>query len=224
VKPPASVAADFDRIALALAAERAEWPLSPAERFVLRQIPAHARRALDVGCGDGRLTRAIAARGLTVLGVDVSPAMIGLARRRAGADPRLAFRVADVLTDAVPCGGFDLVVSVATVHHMPLDAVVPRLVAALAPGGTLVIQDLTTRRGWRGLPMNALAWCVRQTRRVRQGRAPSPRVAALYEAHGTDEAYLPASRVASVYRRLLDGARVSLHLEWRYTVVWRRAA
>src|SRR5687768_1520656 len=58
VKPGETVAADFDGIAAILERERPR-ELSRAERFILRHVPAKARRALDVGCGDGRLTQAI---------------------------------------------------------------------------------------------------------------------------------------------------------------------
>ena len=40
---------------------------------------------LDIGCGPGRLTVALAARGVPVLGVDVSPVAVRLTRRRGGA-------------------------------------------------------------------------------------------------------------------------------------------
>ncbi|MGW2616832.1 class I SAM-dependent methyltransferase [Streptomyces sp. NPDC001500] len=39
---------------------------------------------LDVGCGPGRLVAALSARGMTALGVDVSPAAVALTRRRGG--------------------------------------------------------------------------------------------------------------------------------------------
>ena len=75
-------------------------------------------RVLDVGCGDGFITRSIAAR-LTdgaVVGVDASPRMIEVARSRPdpdGAD--LRFEVCDVL--ALPFAAeFDLVVSFNVLH------------------------------------------------------------------------------------------------------------
>src|SRR5256885_2740449 len=216
----AAVAADFDRIAAALGADDRERTLTRAERWLLRQVPAHAKCALDVGCGDGLLTRALAARGISTLGIDASPGMIGLARRRAGNNPGIHYRVADIMTDGVPDGLFDLVVSVSAVHHMALDEVLPRLIAAVAPGGTLLIQDVTTRSGLRGLPLNALAWWARRLRVVTGAATPAKAVTVLYEAHGADEQYLNERDVELIYRRLLPGSRVELHLEWRYTVVW----
>jgi 2-polyprenyl-3-methyl-5-hydroxy-6-metoxy-1,4-benzoquinol methylase len=182
-------------------------------------VPAHAQRALDVGCGDGLLTRALAARGIATLGIDASPKMITLARARAGANPLLEYRLADAMTDPLPPSAFDLVVSVSMAHHAPLERVVPRLFAAVAPGGTLLIQDVTTRRGIRHLPVNALGWFARRLRLLSGAPKGSAAVAALYDAHGAGEEYLSASEVADAYRAVCPAARIYLHLEWRYTAV-----
>ena len=222
MKPMRAVVADFDRIADAIAADPRPDVLTSAERFLLRHVPAHAQRALDVGCGDGWLTRALAAHGIATLGIDASPRMIALARARAGAAPLIEYQVADVTTDALPPSAFDLVVSVSMAHHAPLERVVPLMAAAVAPGGTLLIQDVTTRRGVRHLPVNAVAWFAERLRLVPGAGRRRPTIAALYEAHGADERYLLASEVADVYAGILSGARVYLHLEWRYTAVWHR--
>jgi SAM-dependent methyltransferase len=222
MKPKSAVVADFDGIASALAARPRSDECSTAERFLLSRVPATAERALDVGCGDGRITRALADRGIHTVGLDISPGMIALARSRTrdAQHPLLEYRLGDIM--AAPLESYDLVISVSTAHHMPLAAFVQRLATALAPGGTLIIQDVTTRRGIRHLPVNALAWLARRLRLVPATDGGSPAIAALYEAHGSEEEYLQASDVASVYRAILPDARVDLHLEWRYTVVWQR--
>jgi 2-polyprenyl-3-methyl-5-hydroxy-6-metoxy-1,4-benzoquinol methylase len=222
MKSMPAVVADFDRIADALAADPRPDVLTSAERFLVRHVPAHARRALDVGCGGGALTRVLAARGIATLGIDASPRMVALACARAGANPLLEYRVGDVMTDPVPRSAFDLVVAVSMAHHAPLERLVPRLVAAVAPRGTLLIQDVTTRRGIRHLPLNALAWFARRLRLVPDADRRRSSIAALYDAHGVGEEYLLASEVAKVYAAILPGARVHLHFEWRYTAVWHR--
>jgi hypothetical protein len=47
-------------------------------------------------------------------------------------------------------------------------------------------------------------------------------VVGLYERHGEGEVYLRPGEVAPAYRALLPGARIEHHLDWRYSVVWRR--
>jgi SAM-dependent methyltransferase len=224
MKPLPAVVSDFDRIAEAMAADPRPDVFTAAERFLLRQVPADAKRALDAGCGDGALTRALAARGITTVGIDASPRMIALARERAGGSPLLEYRLGDILVDAPPPASFDLVVSIAMAHHAPLERVVNALVAAVAPGGTLLIQDVTTRRGIRHLPVNGIAWFARHLGLLPGVARRTAGVAALYEVHGADEVYLLQSEIADVYRTLLPGARVYHHLEWRYTAVWRSNA
>src|SRR5688500_9350343 len=112
MKPISEVAADFDAIAAALADGSAHETLTPAERALLGHVPADAKRAIDVGCGDGVITRALAGRGIDVLGIDVSPRMIELARARTDRSFAIEYRQADVLTADLPDAAFDLVVSV----------------------------------------------------------------------------------------------------------------
>lgn len=67
------IRSDFDAIAVALARTRARTLLTHSERALLRHTPLHARSAIDVGCGDGVVARALAQRGLRVTALDRSP-------------------------------------------------------------------------------------------------------------------------------------------------------
>ena len=222
IRPSRAVRLDFDRIALALEASGADDSIEPYERALLRRLPERMGAVLDIGCGDGALTRHVARRAQSVLAVDISPAMIRVARERSASHANIDYQVADVATMELPAAAFDVVLSVATLHHVsPLAPVVERLAAALRPGGLLIVQDLVDRHGTRHLPANALAWLARRLRGGRGARHDA--VASLYEKHGRTEHYLTPAEAARGWARLLPGSRVSQHLEWRYTVTWRRA-
>ena len=81
-------------------------------RFIERLLPRGS--VLDVGCGTGELTVAIAARGYRVVGLDRSHGMLEVFRGRAGR------WVVQGSSDALPfrSGSFDLVVTIATLHHV----------------------------------------------------------------------------------------------------------
>ena len=93
---------------------------------------------LDAGCGTGRVAIELARRGIDVVGVDLDPAMLEVARRKA---PELDWREANLAT--LDLGRrFDLVVMAGNVLVFVAPgteaAVVERTAAHLAPGGRLV--------------------------------------------------------------------------------------
>ena len=221
-----TVREDFDEIARALERLDADV-LEPYEEALLDLVPARGAHVLEVGCGHGALARRLARRAATVTGIDVSPEMIRVARARSGAHPNVQFHVADVTTMPLPAEQYDVVISAATLHHLPFEPTVRRLAAALRPGGRLIVQDLVDRSHWSYAAVNALGLSVRLLRRIgkilfRQprGRHGQREVAALYAAHGRGERYLTPRDAAAAFSRVLPGTRVTHHLEWRYTAVW----
>jgi cyclopropane fatty-acyl-phospholipid synthase-like methyltransferase len=120
---------------------------APTEE-VVRYVRSNAgdRCVLDLGCGDGRNSLFMAAAGYTVIAVDSSPAGIEKLTRMArarGLDERLAGVVADVRDLPFLPELFDLVVAVTIIDHLPdhdIDALLERMIGALKPGGSAVIQ------------------------------------------------------------------------------------
>ena len=83
----------------------AYWEYSP--RF-FELVPAAGRATLEIGCGEGRVARDLAARGHRVTGVDASPTLLEAARQaQADAD----FHVADAAALPFADASFDLVVA-----------------------------------------------------------------------------------------------------------------
>ena len=95
--------------------------------------PEPGERILDLGCGDGALTAAIAAAGAAVVGVDGSADMVRAARGRG-----LDAHIMDGQHLAFECA-FDAVFSNAALHWMlDADAVAAGVAKALVPGGRFV--------------------------------------------------------------------------------------
>lgn len=80
--------------------------------LMLSRLPAdlHGCRVLDAGCGAGQMTAELAARGADVLAVDISPALVEIARSRLPAEhaDRVAFASGDMTADH---GRFDYVIA-----------------------------------------------------------------------------------------------------------------
>jgi AcrR family transcriptional regulator/protein-L-isoaspartate O-methyltransferase len=106
--------------------------------------PQRDERWLDAACGPGVVSRALAPLAGAVHGVDLTPAMVELARREAAAAglENATFAVGDATALAVGDGTFDGALARFVVHHMPLPG---RLFAELArvvrPDGAVVLAD-----------------------------------------------------------------------------------
>lgn len=100
-------------------------------------------RVLDVGCGDGRITAAIAEQlpSGSILGIDPSPRMVQTAQTLTDPDsPRLRFAVGDVLAMSLR-DEFDVVVSFNALHWVPdQHAALSRIRTALHDSGWALLQ------------------------------------------------------------------------------------
>jgi ubiquinone/menaquinone biosynthesis C-methylase UbiE len=115
----ATIQADFDRLALLTGGS---WNHNNHyHRFLLRQVPQHCRNALEIGCGSGMFARLLAQKAEHVLALDLSPQMISLARKRSKQYTNIDFQVADVQSPEFSTEQFDCIVSIATLHHLPME-------------------------------------------------------------------------------------------------------
>ena len=112
------------------------YPRFHRDQF-LSLLPAPGRRTLDVGCGEGRLARDLAARGHRVLAIDASPTMVSLARAADAAIP-VCLGDAAALPLAAACA--DLVVhfmSLQDIDDMP--GAIAEAARVLVVGGRLCL-------------------------------------------------------------------------------------
>ncbi len=219
-----SVRSDFDRIALL---PGAGWDHNAHyHEYLLRQVPERCRRALEIGCGTGEFSRLLAARAESVLAVDLSPQMIRLAKSQSAGRENVEYLLGDVMQLPLPAAGYDCIVSVVTLHHLPLAEALLKMKDALRPGGVLIIHDLVADAGVVDRCLSALAYAVSVMRRLREtGRVRASReVREAWAEHGKNEVYLTMAEVRETCRKYLPSARVKRHLLWRYTVVWRKPA
>jgi ubiquinone/menaquinone biosynthesis C-methylase UbiE len=134
-------------------------PDEPAnlDRFAKLAVPG---AVLDAGCGPGRLAALLHDRDLDVIGIDLSPGMIEIARRD---HPGPDFRVGSMTALDLPDGELGGVISWWSIIHLPRD-VVPQALAefyrVLAPGGVLLLgfhvgeESTHKTSGYGGHPMN----------------------------------------------------------------------
>ncbi len=128
---------------------------------------------LDVGCGPGRLTRAIGARVQRATGLDVSTEMLALARRHHGERTNLDWVQGDGTSlRPLPDASFDAVISHVVFQHIPDPQITLGYVAefgrVLRPGGWAAFQisnDPRIHRRRPASPLHRLRAAVRRARR-----------------------------------------------------------
>ena len=120
--------------------------LNPVRLKYLERAAALAgKRVLDVGCGGGILSEAMARAGARVLGIDLSKAVLDVAELHA-LEGKLAvdYRAvaAEELARELP-GGFDLVTCMEMLEHVPDPAASMQALATLVkPGGDVIVSTL----------------------------------------------------------------------------------
>jgi trans-aconitate methyltransferase len=104
--------------------------------LLVAQAPA-TRRALDLGCGDGKIAHQLARRFDHVHAVDPSAAMLMEARR---SPSRIQWEQSSAERAAF-AGPYDLVTMGASAHWMDHDALFPRLASTLSDGGVVAFVE-----------------------------------------------------------------------------------
>lgn len=220
---PEQVQADFDRLAV-LSDEN--WNHNHHyHEFLLKHLPPRLGKALDVGCGTGRFTRLLAARAEQVVGIDLSPQMIRIAQERSTDYPNTDYRITDLMTWDIPDASFDCIATIATLHHLPLEAGLKKFKAALKPGGSLLVLDLYQQDSWDDFARNLLAIpssaFLKWTKNGQMRESDAARAA--WDAHAAHDIYMPINEIRACCERILPGAVVRKHLFWRYSLVWQAA-
>ena len=125
---------------------RGSQRLAPA--FVRFAGVAASERALDVGCGTGHLTRAIAAAAAVATGIDLSAPYVDFARR-VTANPAITFFVGDALALPFEEGAFERSLSMLALDVLP-DSLegLREMRRVTRPGGVVAVVVNNFRCGW----------------------------------------------------------------------------
>lgn len=213
---------DFDRLALC---DRDEWNHNNCyHQFLLKQLPEHNQTILDLGCGVGRFSRLLAEKSDRVIALDLSPKSIEIAQQKSSELDNIDYQIADISQWQFPVNHFDAITSIATVHHLSLSELLPKLQAALKPGGVLLILDLLEHQNIRDILYDCIAvplnWYFQRTKN--RHVEFDPVAAEAMREHQKSDRYLTFSQAKAIYSKYLKTAKTNRHLFWRYSLIWHK--
>jgi len=181
--------------------------------IVLAAVPPHCRRALDVGCGDGRLASELAEVCGEVIGIDNHAPTLARARTKHHR-ANLTFVDGDIMTHPFATESFDFVSVVATLHHLPLETALARFASFLRPGGVLAVVGLHSLRTPSdfayGVMGKLLATWMHITKPI------EPVLAPIKDPEESLE------EVRTAVEKILPGAQFDRELLFRYSLIWKK--
>ena len=141
----ARLQAQFTRTADVYARMRQTTDERSLDGLVTICAPSASARALDVACGPGLLTLALARRCAEATGIDATDAFLDLARDEAGRRGQTNVRFRQGNAERLPFDDdrFDVVTCRAAFHHFPRpDRVLAQMARVTAPAGRILVADL----------------------------------------------------------------------------------
>lgn len=196
-------------------------------RLLLSAVPRSAARVLEVGCGAGQLATRLATRAEHVDAIDRDAGMVTAAR--AAVPANVTCWQADMMDTSLAPESYDAVVSMSTLHHLPLVPALSRLATAVRPGGMLaaIAQPRTELPHELPLELAATTWhhalglaltVTRYRGNEQLRRGPH------HDAMPVHEPELTTRQVRDRARSALPGVRVRRLILWRYLLLWCKAA
>lgn len=216
------VCEDFDSIA---PFETERWNHNNHyHNFLLKNLPPNPQNILEIGCGIGTFSRLLAQRAKLVTAIDLSPKMIEIAETRSKSHPNIDFQVADVLETSFPDEHFDAIVSITTLHHLPLERVLPKLKKALKSGGKILILDVSRMESIQDFFIGAAAIPLSLILKIFHNGLTRPTKAErqAWSHHAKTDSFLTFSEAKKIYSSYFEKAIVQRHLFFRYSVIWKK--
>jgi SAM-dependent methyltransferase len=177
---------------------------------LLAAIPPGAKTALDIGCGEGMLTRELRQRLPLVTGIDVHAPSLDVARSY---DDDIEYVEGDALLYPFERGSFDVVTAVATLHHMDFELALRRCAELLRPGGTLAVVGMARSNYKTDLLVDGWGFV----------RANVERLWRREYTHNSPVVWpLPMTRdqCRAIAQRVLPGVKFTRRMWLRYTLTW----
>ncbi len=184
---------------------------------IMRAVPPGCERALDVGCGQGALTRRLRSVVPHVTGIDRDERSIELARSHPQARD-IEYLLDDFRKADFEPGSFDLITSIASLHHMDGEQALSRMAHLLRPRGVLAVIGLAGL----GSPADLVLEIPSKIGAGFHQAASRGRPAPTYTSPVIWPPPLTYGQMRRLAVRLLPGSRFRHRMYWRYSLLWTK--
>lgn len=182
---------------------------------ILSAVPNNCDTCLDVGCGEGILTRELQSVSQKVVGIDLHEPSLAKARNAGGEN--IEYHLADLFLHPFQLESFDCICSVAVLHHMDGKQALARMASLLKPGGVLVLVGLAHSSSLGDVLFDTAGFFVTRWYQWLGGKGmwnhSSPLVWPPPESYGT---------VKRTAEEVLPGAKFRRKILFRYTLLWQK--
>lgn len=214
------IAKDFDRIALL---GENKWDHNRVyHSYLLKHLPVHRERAIDIGCGTGEFSRILGKYFKEVTALDLSDEMLG--KTRASSLRNVTCVKADFMKYDIEPLSYDCIVTIATAHHLPLEEFFRKAETLLRPGGVLMVLDLFRSADiadymfdFISVPLNILMKLIKNgslhTCKEEQKA---------WKEHQKHDKYMTLGEIRTIAGKVITGADIKRLLFWRYSLVWKK--
>lgn len=171
---------------------------------------------MDIGCGVGLFAFKLANRSEYVDALDVESSVLREALILHYA-PNLTYQEADFLEADLPNNSYDVIVSIASIHHMDLELALIKMRDLLRPSGRLIILGLYKEVSLLdhiysavSVPVNFTYLTWHRALNINSANVSPP----------TRPAQLSLEQIKSIAHNVIPGFRLQRHLFWRYSLIW----
>jgi ubiquinone/menaquinone biosynthesis C-methylase UbiE len=185
--------------------------------YLLRQISSRIDRALDIGCGLGFFSWKLSKRSEIVDALDIDGAVLAEASILNPA-PNISYVKADFLIADLPAVDYDVIVLIAVLHHMDIEAALKRVKRLLRSSGKLLILGLYQEKTLLDYAYSVISIPLNFV----YSRWHRPSITRPTVVAPTRPPQLSLQQIKRVAEVIIPGFRLQRHLFWRYSLIWQK--
>ena len=191
------------------------------QKYLLDFLPKRPELALDIGCGTGEFSLQLSKYSQKVIGIDVSPQMIAQAHQRFPAK-NISYLEKDAESFLRKSENkFDVIASIATLHHTDLAEIFDLVNKALTPNGVFLVLDLYEEKSLVDKVISGLAALVNPWfNLLKNGQINiTEEESKAWEEHAKFDKYSSLGFIKKHAQKAFGKVKIKRHLFWRYSLI-----